>query len=139
MHTKISTLRESMLCTTSVFESSKTANTKTEKQVFQRVMGEIKNTRAVPNENLCASSKRKLEEDDAGESGESPRLCFQTRFCFQTRHRNRLNVLIPGILKVGDRLKIDPADRTPRETLEERLETTPGTARCFAQGSSLMC
>jgi hypothetical protein len=40
---------------------------------------------------------------------------------------------------VGDRLKIDPADRTPRETLEERLETTPGTARCFAQGSSLMC
>jgi hypothetical protein len=30
-------------------------------------------------------------------------------------------------------------DRTPRETLEERLEKTPSNARCFAQGLSLMC
>jgi hypothetical protein len=30
-------------------------------------------------------------------------------------------------------------DRFSRETLEERLEETPSNARCFAQGSSLMC
>jgi hypothetical protein len=39
----------------------------------------------------------------------------------------------------GDGVKIDRADRTPRETLEERLEETPSNARCFAQGSFLMC
>ena len=39
----------------------------------------------------------------------------------------------------GNELKIGNADRTPRETLEERLEKTPSNARCFAQGSSLMC
>jgi hypothetical protein len=35
--------------------------------------------------------------------------------------------------------KIGTADRTPRETLEKRLDKTPSNARCFAQGSSLMC
>jgi hypothetical protein len=35
-------------------------------------------------------------------------------------------------------LKIDNADRTPRETLQERLEKTLSNARCFAQGSSSM-
>jgi hypothetical protein len=39
----------------------------------------------------------------------------------------------------GEELKIGAADRTPRETLEKRLEETPSNARCFAQGSSLMC
>ena len=39
----------------------------------------------------------------------------------------------------GEKVKIGPADRTPRETLEQRLEKTPSNARCFAQGSSLMC
>jgi hypothetical protein len=34
----------------------------------------------------------------------------------------------------GIKKKIDPADRTPRETLEKRLEETPSNARCFAQG-----
>jgi hypothetical protein len=41
----------------------------------------------------------------------------------------------------GDQLKvikIDTADRTPRVTLEKRLDKTPINARCFAQGSSLM-
>ena len=38
----------------------------------------------------------------------------------------------------GGRLKIGLADRTPRETLEERLEKTLSSARCFAQGSSLI-
>jgi hypothetical protein len=39
----------------------------------------------------------------------------------------------------GKQLKICTADQTPRETLEKRLEKTPSNARCFAQGSSLMC
>jgi hypothetical protein len=39
----------------------------------------------------------------------------------------------------GKKVKIDIADRTPRETLEKRLDKTPSSARCFAQGSSLMC
>jgi hypothetical protein len=39
----------------------------------------------------------------------------------------------------GDQLKIGAADRTLRETLEKRLEETPSNARCFGQGSSLMC
>jgi hypothetical protein len=39
----------------------------------------------------------------------------------------------------GLQLKIDHTDRTPREMLLERLEETPSNARCFAQGSSLMC
>ena len=39
----------------------------------------------------------------------------------------------------GKLKKIDHADRTPRGTLEKRLEKTPNNARCFAQGSSLMC
>jgi hypothetical protein len=39
----------------------------------------------------------------------------------------------------GPKLKIGTADRTPRETLEERLEKTLSNARCFAQGSSLVC
>jgi hypothetical protein len=39
----------------------------------------------------------------------------------------------------GDPIKIGPADRTPRETLEKRLEKTPSNARCFAHGSSLLC
>jgi hypothetical protein len=39
----------------------------------------------------------------------------------------------------GEPVKIDTADRTPRETVEERLEKTPSHARCFAHGSSLMC
>jgi hypothetical protein len=30
-------------------------------------------------------------------------------------------------------------DRFSRETLEKRLDKTPSNARCFAQGSSLMC
>jgi hypothetical protein len=34
---------------------------------------------------------------------------------------------------------IGTADRTPRETLKERLAKTPSCARCFAQGSSLVC
>jgi hypothetical protein len=38
----------------------------------------------------------------------------------------------------GDELKICTANRTPRETLEERLDKTPSNASCFAQGSSLM-
>ena len=42
-------------------------------------------------------------------------------------------------LTKGEKVKIGTADRTPRETLEERLEKTPSNARCFAQGSSLMC
>jgi hypothetical protein len=44
------------------------------------------------------------------------------------------NVLLKGLL-----LKIEHANRTPRETLEKRLEETPSNARCFAQGSSSMC
>ena len=39
----------------------------------------------------------------------------------------------------GDPIKIGNVDRTPRETLEERLEETPNNARCFAQGWSLIC
>ena len=39
----------------------------------------------------------------------------------------------------GDPVIFCTADRTPRETLEKRLEETPSNARCFAQGSSLMC
>ena len=42
-------------------------------------------------------------------------------------------------LPQGEKKKIGTADRTPRETLEKRLEKTPSNARCFAQGSSLMC
>jgi hypothetical protein len=45
----------------------------------------------------------------------------------------------PYRLTKGKKLKIGAADRTPRETLEERLEKTPSNARCFAQGTSLMC
>ena len=36
----------------------------------------------------------------------------------------------------GVLIQIGAADRTPRETLEERLEKTPSNAHCFAQGSS---
>jgi hypothetical protein len=39
----------------------------------------------------------------------------------------------------GKKKKIGTADRTPRETLEKRLEKTPSNARCFAHSSSLMC
>jgi hypothetical protein len=39
----------------------------------------------------------------------------------------------------GVLFQIDTADRFSRETLEKRLEKTPSNARCFAQGSSLMC
>ena len=39
----------------------------------------------------------------------------------------------------GITIQIGAVDRTPRETLEERLEKTPSNARCFAQDSSLMC
>ena len=39
----------------------------------------------------------------------------------------------------GDPIKSGTTDRTPRETLEERLEETPSDARCFAQGSSSIC
>jgi hypothetical protein len=39
----------------------------------------------------------------------------------------------------GILFQIGPADRFSRETLEKRLEETPSNARCFAQGSSLMC
>ena len=39
----------------------------------------------------------------------------------------------------GVLLKIGTADRTPREMLEKRLKKTPSDARCFAQGSFLMC
>jgi hypothetical protein len=38
----------------------------------------------------------------------------------------------------GDKVKIETADRTPRETLEERLEKTPSNARFFAQGVYLI-
>jgi hypothetical protein len=38
----------------------------------------------------------------------------------------------------GETVKVGTTDRTPRETLEERLEKTPSNARCFAQGSSLL-
>ena len=39
----------------------------------------------------------------------------------------------------GNEFQIGAADRFSRETLEKRLEKTPSNARCFAQGSSLMC
>jgi hypothetical protein len=39
----------------------------------------------------------------------------------------------------GEKKQIGATDRTPRETLEGRLDKTPSNARCFAQGSSLMC
>jgi hypothetical protein len=39
----------------------------------------------------------------------------------------------------GILFQIGYVDRFSRETLEERLEETPSNARCFAQGSSLMC
>ena len=42
---------------------------------------------------------------------------------------------LPVVLNVGtkgDPIKIGTADRTPRETLEERPEKTPINARCFA-------
>jgi hypothetical protein len=35
--------------------------------------------------------------------------------------------------------KIEHADRTSRETLEEQLKKTPSNARRFVQGSSLVC
>jgi hypothetical protein len=38
------------------------------------------------------------------------------------------NTAVLKLLK-GDQIKIGPADRTPRETLEERLEETPSNAR----------
>ena len=38
----------------------------------------------------------------------------------------------------GKLIQIGAADRTPRETLKERLDKTPSNARCFAQGSYLM-
>jgi hypothetical protein len=43
-----------------------------------------------------------------------------------------------GVTK-GKQIQIDTADRFSRETLEKRPEETPSNARCFAQGSSLMC
>ena len=47
---------------------------------------------------------------------------------------------IPVILSTkGKPEKNDHADRTPRETLEKRLEETPSNARCLAHSSSLMC
>jgi hypothetical protein len=42
-----------------------------------------------------------------------------------------------NVLKVK-KVKVDHADRTPRETLEKRLEEMPSNARCFAKGSSVM-
>ena len=39
----------------------------------------------------------------------------------------------------GKQIQIGYVDRFSRETLEKRLEKTPSNARCFAQGSSLMC
>jgi hypothetical protein len=39
----------------------------------------------------------------------------------------------------GEKKEIYIVDRISRETLEERLEEMPSNARCFAQGSSLMC
>jgi hypothetical protein len=39
----------------------------------------------------------------------------------------------------GKPIQIGYVDRISRETLEKRLEKTPNNARCFAQGSSLMC
>jgi hypothetical protein len=47
--------------------------------------------------------------------------------------------LVWFLVTKGVVLKIDPADRTPRKTLEKRLEKTPINARCFAQGLCLMC
>jgi hypothetical protein len=39
----------------------------------------------------------------------------------------------------GEPIQIWYVDWISRETLEKRLEKTPSNARCFAQGSSLMC
>jgi hypothetical protein len=44
---------------------------------------------------------------------------------------------VPGTK--GETIKNGDADRTPPETLEERLENTPSYARCFAHCSSSMC
>ena len=50
-----------------------------------------------------------------------------------------LRLLVRYSRTKGPQLKIGTADQAPRKTLEERLEETPSNARCFAQGSSLMC
>ena len=50
----------------------------------------------------------------------------------------RLGTAVPPYGAKDVLLKIAYADRTPRETLEKRLERTPSNARCFAQGLSLM-
>ena len=62
--------------------------------------------------------------------------CMPTKFSRMTN----VHVRLTDVLRTkGKKLQIGAADRTPRETLEERLEETPSNARCFAQGSSLMC
>ena len=39
----------------------------------------------------------------------------------------------------GETVKNDPQIGYLEERLEKRLDKTPSNARCFAQGSSLMC
>ena len=73
--TKISTLRDSMLCTAVLSEEYPAATTKSgnnfekdgnnssrkPRTVSKAAHGRLKNSQAVTKENLCASSKRKLE------------------------------------------------------------------------------
>ena len=62
--------------------------------------------------------------------------CLYTRvYTYSVRTVAQTLIQVPK----GELVKIDPTDRTPRETLEERLEKTPSNARCFAQGSPLVC
>jgi hypothetical protein len=58
---------------------------------------------------------------------------------YSCRSRTQLSRLNSGTGTTDPQLKIGATDRTLRETLQERLDETPNNARCFAQGSSLMC
>ena len=51
----------------------------------------------------------------------------------------RVNLDLFGFSTEGKPIQIGYVDRISRETLEKRLEEMPSNARCFAQGSSLMC
>ena len=54
-------------------------------------------------------------------------------------NKQKKEKVVQSVLTKGKQIQIGYVDRISRETLEKRLEKTPSNARCFAQGSSLMC
>jgi hypothetical protein len=72
-------------------------------------------------------------------------LCVHIRVYTQvcdhtcTRTRTKFSNLYAVVLATeGGKKTIGIADRTPRETLEKRLEKMQSNARCLAKGSYLM-